>query len=78
MEGKAADIDNDNNPQGPTNAEIFNYILEYLEFDQLIWEYGTVENPAWVHVSYNHGKNRRQVLRCSLVDGKRCYYPYVA
>ena len=28
-----------------TNAEIFNCIRQNLEFDQLIWEYGTEDNP---------------------------------
>jgi len=45
-----------------TNAELFNYIKDNLEFDQLIWEYGTDKNPQWVHVSYNKGKNRNQIL----------------
>lgn len=46
-----------------TNAELFNYIKDNLEFDQLIWEYGTDKNPDWVHVSYNQGKNRKQILK---------------
>lgn len=33
-----------------------------LPFDQLIWEYGTKTAPAWVHVSFCEGRNRRQVL----------------
>lgn len=45
-----------------TNAELFHYIKDNLDFDQLIWEYGTTKNPQWVHVSYNNGHNRRQVL----------------
>jgi zinc D-Ala-D-Ala carboxypeptidase len=66
--GAAMDIDNDNEHNGPTNAEIFYFIHDNLEFDQLIWEYGDDKNPDWVHVSYNEGKNRRQVLKC--VNGK--------
>ena len=44
-----------------TNLEIFNYIKDNLDFDQLIWEYGR-NNPVWVHVSYKSKNNRKQVL----------------
>lgn len=40
------------------NKKLFDYIKGHLTFDQLIWEYGGV----WVHVSYNRGHNRNQVL----------------
>jgi len=47
-----------------SNAEIFEYIKRNLDFDQLIWEYGTDKEPAWVHVSYvSKEKNRNQILR---------------
>ena len=45
-----------------TNAEIFYYIKDNLEYDQLIWEYGRV-NPKWIHVSFNSVKNRKQAFR---------------
>lgn len=46
-----------------TNQMIFDYVKENLDFDQLIHEYGTDTNPAWVHVSYvSKEKNRKQVL----------------
>lgn len=49
--------------KGVTNKQIFDYIKDNLDFDQLIWEFGTAENPAWVHVSYvSKDKNRKQVL----------------
>lgn len=40
--------------------------LDFLEFDQLILERKTrdVLDYAWLHVSYNRGKNRREVLDC--------------
>ena len=44
-----------------TNLEIFNYIKDNLDFEQLIWEYGR-NNPVWVHVSYKSKNNRKQVL----------------
>ena len=44
--------------------EVFNYIRENLNFDQLIWEFGTKTNPDWVHVSYKKGgPQRKQILR---------------
>ena len=46
-----------------TNKEMFEFIRNNLEFDKLIWEYGTDEEPEWVHVSYVEGLNRGIVLR---------------
>ena len=74
-EGKAADIDMDG-MSGKTNRQIFDYIKDNLEFDQLIFEFGTKENPDWVHVSYNAGKNRKQILRAIKTNGRTAYAPY--
>lgn len=74
-EGKAADIDMDG-MGGASNTEIFNYIKDSLEFDQLIWEFGDNNKPDWVHVSYNAGKNRKQILKAIKVNGKTAYSPY--
>ena len=47
-----------------------NYIKENLEFDQMIWEFGTDENPDWVHVSYeSSGKQRKQILKATKING---------
>ena len=67
-EGKAADIDQDGMP-GATNKEIFEYIKNNLEFDQLINEF----NYSWIHVSYNKGSNRKQVLDALKVNNKTVY-----
>ena len=69
--GQAIDIDNDETKI--TNKQIFDFIKENLIFDQLIWEAGTDENPAWVHVSFVKGKNRKQVLRMRK-SGIKTYY----
>lgn len=53
--GKAIDIDAGSVAE---NKKLFDWVKENVEFDQVIWEKG----GAWVHVSYNKGKNRRQVL----------------
>ena len=47
---------------GKSNLEMFHYIKDNLDFNQLIWEFG-VEDPQWLHVSYKNKKdNRKQVL----------------
>ena len=74
-EGKAADIDMDG-MTGKSNVEIFNYIKDNLEFDQLIWEMGDKSKPDWVHVSFNEGANRKQVLRGLKDNGRTVYSAY--
>ena len=74
--GEAIDIDMDGT--SITNAQIFNYIKDNLNFDQLIWEFGTKANPDWVHVSYEStGKQRKQILRATRdAAGKTVYAAY--
>ncbi len=73
--GEAIDIDMDGT--SITNAQIFNYIKDNLNFDQMIWEFGTDKNPDWVHVSYEStGKQRKQILKAIRVNGKTSYVPY--
>jgi hypothetical protein len=75
--GEALDIDMDGSSSGVTNKMIFDYIKDNLNFDQLIFEFGTQTNPDWVHVSYeSSGKQRKQVLRASKSGGKTSYAPY--
>jgi hypothetical protein len=73
--GEAIDIDMDGT--SITNAQVFNFIKDNLEFDQLIWEFGTDKNPDWVHVSYETtGKQRKQILVAKRVKGKTAYSVY--
>jgi hypothetical protein len=73
MIGEALDIDADIYGR-VTNAEIFNYIKNNLEWDQMIWEFGDDDEPNWVHVSYKEsGSNRRQLKR-AYRDSKGIYY----
>jgi len=44
-----------------------------FEFDQCILEFGTDDNPLWIHISYTEGKNRNQVLR-AYKSGKKTLY----
>jgi zinc D-Ala-D-Ala carboxypeptidase len=71
--GEALDLDADVYGK-VTNAEIFNYIKNNLEWDQMIWEFGDDEEPNWVHVSYKEsGRNRKQIKR-AYRDEKGVYY----
>jgi len=75
--GEAIDIDMDGTPNGVTNAMVFNYIKDKLEFDQLIWEFGNSENPDWVHVSYSHtGNQRKEILKGFKTNGVTHYSQY--
>lgn len=57
-----------------SNYEMFQYIRENLNFDQLIYEFGDADNPDWVHVSYVSSKeNRNRVLRAVKNSGKTSY-----
>lgn len=74
--GQALDIDADIYG-GITNADIFHYIKNHLDFDQLIWEFGDDNNPAWVHVSFtDDDTNRGQTLRAIKENGKTKYIRY--
>ncbi len=66
--GEAGDIDADVFG-GKSNSEIFLFVREVLDYDQLIWEFGDDITPNWVHVSYKKEGNRNQVLR-ALSNGK--------
>lgn len=68
VKGEAIDI-----KRTGQNSKIFEYIKNKLTFDQLIWEFGTDTEPAWVHVSYKRNGNRMQVLKALKVNGKTKY-----
>ena len=57
------------------NKKLFR-ILADMEFDQLIYEFGNNEQPAWIHVSYSKVVNRNQVLRAIKSKGKTVYINY--
>lgn len=73
--GEALDLDADIFG-GIANSEIFDFIKDNLDFDQMIWEFGTDKEPNWVHVSYKKGKNRKQILKAVKENGKTKYYNY--
>ena len=70
--GQAIDIDDTFGRM--TNAEMYHWIKEYLEFDQMIWEFGDDDNPNWVHVSYvSESENRNRCLKAYKDKGKTKY-----
>ena len=73
--GEAIDIDMDGSISGVTNADVFHFIKTNLDFDQLIWEFGTANGPDWVHVSYS-GNNRKQILKAVKINGKTSYIKF--
>ncbi len=73
--GEAIDIDMDGTTV--TNKQIFDFIKDNVNFDQLIWEFGTDTNPDWVHVSYNSdGAQRKQILKAIKKGGATAYVPF--
>lgn len=70
--GQAADIE----VPGVANAELANWIVDNLDFDQVILEFYTpgIPDSGWVHVSYkDDGENRKSILTASRVNGKTQY-----
>lgn len=59
-----------------TNKEIFDYIREHLEWDQMIWEFGNDSQPDWVHVSFKATGNRRQILKAIKEGASTEYVKY--
>jgi len=75
MANNGAAFDIDDTFGHATNKEMFHYIKSMLSFDQLIWEFGDDNNPAWVHVSYvNTSVNRMQILVAKKNSKNKTYY----
>lgn len=74
LKGQAVDIE----VPGVNNYDLFQWIGNELEFDQLILEFYNpeVKGSGWVHVSYSLEKNRKQVLR-AYKEGRRTKYKLV-
>tara|TARA_R100000742_G_C4231850_1_gene53238 strand:+ start:285 stop:740 length:456 start_codon:yes stop_codon:yes gene_type:complete len=70
--GQAIDIDDTFGHM--SNAQMYYYIKSELDFDQMIWEFGTDGNPDWVHISYvSPEKNRNRCLKAYKESGKTKY-----
>ena len=71
-QGRAMDLDDTYGYM--SNADMYQYIKANLDYDQMIWEFGTDQNPDWVHVSYvDADSNRKRCLKAYKEDGKTKY-----
>lgn len=59
-----------------TNKDLFLLLKEKGSWDQLIWEFGDSNQPAWVHVGFRKQGNRMQVLRAISENGSTKYIPF--
>lgn len=73
VRGMAADIE----IPGVANADLAQWIVDNLDFTQVILEFYTVGVPdsGWVHVSYVPEDLRKQVLTATKQNGKTVYLP---
>jgi zinc D-Ala-D-Ala carboxypeptidase len=59
-----------------TNAELFRVACELEQFDQIIWEFGTLTEPDWIHISFKKDGNRKQILRATKIGKRTTYVPH--
>jgi hypothetical protein len=70
--GQAIDIDDVYGYK--SNAEMYKWVKDNLDFDQMIWEFGTDMQPNWVHLSYvSKEENRNKCLKAYKEDRKTKY-----
>ena len=65
---------------GTSNEELATWIKSELEYDQLILEFWSEDNPnsGWVHCSYSRDHNRNESLIASKNEaGKTTYKPWL-
>ena len=74
--GEASDISFCRSNCTGKNGEVFAWIKDNLNFDQLIWEFGDSKCPDWIHISYKYGKNRKQILKAVKQNGRTKYLPF--
>ena len=69
--GMAADIE----IAGVANADLAQWIMDNLEYTQLILEFYTsgIPDSGWVHVSYDPNNLKKQELTATKVAGKTTY-----
>ena len=71
--GMAADIE----IPGVANADLAQWIMDNLDYTQLILEFYTpgIPDSGWVHVSYDPSNLKNQELTATKVAGKTTYLP---
>jgi zinc D-Ala-D-Ala carboxypeptidase len=67
--GEAMDLD-------LNDRELFEWILDNVEYDQIIAEFPQGGKASWFHISYRKGRNRKQALVATKQKGKTVYLPY--
>ena len=72
-QGRAIDVDD--NYGHMSNNDMYKYIKENLDFDQLIFEFPDENgNASWIHVSYvDADSNRKRCLKAIKENGKTKY-----
>ena len=73
--GQAIDIDDTFGKA--TNAEMYHWIKENLNFDQMIWEFGDDDKPAWVHISYVSLEENRNRCLLAYKENKKTKYKII-
>jgi hypothetical protein len=73
VKGQAADIE----IPGVANADLAQWIMDNLDYTQLILEFYTpgIPDSGWVHVSYDPENLKKQELTAMKVAGKTQYVP---
>ena len=74
---KGQAIDLDDTFGNMTNAEMYEFIKEHLDFDQIIWEFGDDKNPNWVHVSYVSPEENRNRCLLAYKENKKTKYKVI-
>jgi zinc D-Ala-D-Ala carboxypeptidase len=71
--GMAADIE----IPGVANADLAQWIMDNLDYTQLILEFYTpgIPDSGWVHISYDPNNLKKQELTATKVAGKTTYLP---
>ena len=58
-------------------GEKSSYIKDNLDFDQMVWEFGTEHpdgNPNWIHISWvSHRPNRKKLTIAKTINGRTKY-----
>jgi hypothetical protein len=60
---------------GVPNKELADWVVNHLEYDQVILEFWKPEeaNSGWVHISYNKAGNRKMYLRAYKANNRTVY-----
>ena len=73
--GQAIDIDDVYGRK--TNAEMYHWIKENLDFDQMICEFWTDTQPNWVHISFISEEEKRNKCLKAYKDDRKTKYKII-